>query len=153
MKSEPCEVRTSDRSPNAVQESENCTMNSIKIETTDGSDIEDDEKNTDAVESDSIPNIPHFSIGTENVLARSALLSSTPTATAISLNASTSGTDNKYCNVCDIKFKYLSSYIAHKKSYCRNVQNDLDIGAVTSNQATSVIATTCSSPNQTSVVT
>lgn len=153
MKSEPCEVRTSEPSPNAVQESENSTVNPIKIETTDGSDIEDDEKNADVVDSDSIPIIPHFPIGTENALTRSALLSGTPTLPAISLNASTSGTDNKYCNVCDIKFKYLSSYMAHKKSYCRNVQNDLDIGAVAANQATSVIATTCSSPNQTSVVT
>lgn len=66
----------------------------------------------------------------------------------------TSATDSKYCHVCDIKFKYMSSYMAHKKSYCRNsIQSNLDIGTVPSNQATSVIATTRSSPNQTSVVT
>lgn len=80
------------------------------------------------------------------------MISGTATTGSITLNSS-SEIDNKYCHVCDIKFKYMSSYLAHKKSYCRNIQSDLDIGAVTANQATSVIATTRSSPSQTSVVT
>lgn len=30
------------------------------------------------------------------------------------------GTTAKYCKVCDISFNYLSTFIAHKKYYCRN---------------------------------
>lgn len=153
VKSEPAETKSSDRSPNVVPEIEDAAINPIKIETIDASDNEDDAKSVEAVDCESIPSAQSYPIGTENALARGTLLSGTATASPISLNASTSGGDNKYCNVCDIRFKYLSSYIAHKKSYCRNIPNELDIGAVSSNQATSVIATTCSSPNQTSVVT
>lgn len=153
VKSEPTEPKSIDRSPNIVQEIENTEESSIKIETVDESDNGEDDESADVVDSEPIPLAQSYPIGTENILARSALLSGTATTAPISLNASTSGSDNKYCNVCDIKFKYLNSYIAHKKSYCRNIPNELDMGAVSSNQATSVIATTCSSPNQTSVVT
>lgn len=144
-----------DRSPDPVQEpsNETPTINTIKIETIDASDNEDDAKSVEAIDTEPIPLSQSFPIGTQNALTRSTLVSGSATASPISLNASTSAGDNKYCNVCDITFKYLRSYIAHKKSYCRNIPNELDIGAVASNQATSVIATTCSSPNQTSVVT
>lgn len=125
-------------------------VNAIKTENIDISDNEDNDKNSNNVEPSATQ---PFQIGTENSVSRSTLLSSATAASSISLNASTSGNDNnKYCRVCDINFKYLSSYNAHKKSYCRNIQNDLDISAVAQNQAT-VIATTRSSPNQTSVVT
>lgn len=30
------------------------------------------------------------------------------------------GVTAKYCKVCDISFNYLSTFIAHKKYYCRN---------------------------------
>lgn len=152
MKSEPNESKSSERSPNIIQEpdddDENDVVNSIKTENIDISDNEDDEKNTDFVEPDAKQ---IFKIATENTISRSSLLSATA-AGSMSLNASTSGNDDKYCQTCDIRFKYLNSYLAHKKSYCRNIQNDLDIDSVAQNQAT-VIATTRSSPNQTSVVT
>lgn len=149
MKSEPADPKPLDRSPNIVHEIESPAINVIKIETTDASDNEENEKCVEIIDTDSTHAIQSYQIGTENSLTRATLLSGTATA----LNSSPPVIDNKYCNICDIKFKYLSSYIAHKESYCRNIPNDLDIGAVASNAATSVIATTCSSPKQTSVVT
>lgn len=152
VKSEPQESNSSERSPNVTQETENSTVSTIKIESSSISDNEDDEKRAGIIDTDTISVAQPYQLGTENSIARATLLSGTATASSIPLNASTP-VDDKYCNVCDIKFKYMSSYVAHKKSYCRNIQNDLDIGSVPSNQATSVIATTCSSPNQASVVT
>lgn len=149
VKSEPADLKPIDRSPNVVQENESPAINVIKIETNDASDDEENDKCVEIVETNSTHTVQPYQIGTETSLARATLLSGSATA----LNASPPANDNKYCNVCDIKFKYLNSYIAHKESYCRNISNDLDIGAVASNPATSVIATTCSSPNQTSVVT
>lgn len=149
MKLEPADPKPNDRSPNIVQENENPAINIIKIESNDASDNEENEKCVEIIETNSTHTVQSYQIGTETSLSRATLLSGTATA----LNTSPPANDNKYCNVCDIKFKYLSSYIAHKESYCRNISNDLDIGAVASNPATSVIATTCSSPNQTSVVT
>lgn len=151
VKTEPSDTKSLDRSPNMVQETENAAINIIKIEADDASDNEDNEKCVEIIDNDS-PHAPRpYQIGTghEHSLARATLLSGTATA----LNTSPPASENKYCNVCDIKFKYLNSYLAHKESYCRNIPNDLDIGAVAANPATSVIATTCSSPNQTSVVT
>lgn len=150
---EPQESNSSERSPSVTQETDNSTVNTIKVENSILSDNEDDEKSADITDTDAISVAQPYQLGTENSIARATLLSGMATASTIPLNASTSGDDNKYCNICDIKFKYMSSYIAHKKSYCRNIPNDLDIGSVSSNQATSVIATTCSSPNQASVVT
>lgn len=156
MKSEPADPKPLDRSPNIVPESQSPAINNvIKIEANDASDNEENEECVEVIESnDSNHAVQPYQIGTENSLARATLLSGTATA----LNSSPPTNENRYCNVCDIKFKYLSSYIAHKEhyckqSYCRNIPNDLDIGPVASNPATSVIATTCSSPNQTSVVT
>lgn len=146
MKSEPAESKSSERSPNVIPETNDTVVNTIKVENVDISDYEEDEKNSDIADSDSAQ--PYH---IENSLSRTTLLS---TATgSISLNASTSEADNKYCHICDIKFKYMSSYIAHKKSYCRNIPSELDMGSVTASPASSVIATTRSSPNQTSVVT
>lgn len=149
MKSEPVEPKPLDRSPNIVQENEIPAINVIKIETDDASDTEENDKCVEIIDTNSTHSIQPYQIGTETSLARATLLS----GSAAALNSSPPAIDNKYCNVCDIKFKYMSSYLAHKESYCRNISNDLNIGAVASNAATSVIATTCSSPNQTSVVT
>lgn len=149
MKSEPAEPKSMDRSPGIDQEIETPAISVIKIETNDASDSEENEKCVEIIDTNSTHSVHPYQIGTETSLARATLLS----GSAAALNASPPAIDNKYCNVCDIKFKYLSSYLAHKESYCRNISNDLDIGAVASNAATSVIATTCSSPNQTSVVT
>ncbi|XP_031619091.1 zinc finger protein ush isoform X2 [Contarinia nasturtii] len=140
VKTEPSESKSSDRSPILIPESNDIVMNTIKIENVEISDNEDDEKSSDIADSDSARTFQRSSHVTRT------LLSGVTTANSISLNASTSGDDNKYCHVCDIKFKYMSSYIAHKKSYCRNVPNELDIGPVTPNPPRS-------SPNQTSVVT
>lgn len=35
-------------------------------------------------------------------------------------------TEPKYCNICDIKFNYLNTFIAHKKFYCKNVTTDIE---------------------------
>lgn len=150
MKSEPSESKLPENSPKAAPDTDEIVINSIKTENIDISDNEEDEeKNSDIADSEINQS---YQISTENAVPRSSLISGTAATGSITLNASPE-IDNKYCHVCDIKFKYMSSYIAHKKSYCRNIQSDLDIGAVTSNQATSVIATTRSSPSQTSVVT
>lgn len=149
MKTEPAEPKPMNRSPIIVQESETPAISVIKIETNDVSDDEENDKCVEIIKTNSTHAIHPYQIGTETSLARATLLS----GSAAALNSSPPAIDNKYCNVCDIKFKYMSSYLAHKESYCRNISNDLDIGAVASNAATSVIATTCSSPNQTSVVT
>lgn len=138
-----------------VQEPENPSINIVKIET--DNDTSDNEENDKCVEIIDTTDSTHstaqpYQIGTgqeSNSLSRSSTLLR-GTAAALN-NSSPPASENRYCNVCDIKFKYLNSYIAHKESYCRNSTNDLDIGG--SNPATSVIATTCSSPNQTSVVT
>lgn len=149
VKSEPAEPKPLDRSPNVIQENETPAITVIKIESNDVSDNEENEKCVEIIDTNSSHTVQPYQIGTETSLARATLLSGSANA----LNSSPPAIENKYCNVCDIKFKYLSSYIAHKESYCRNISNDLDIGAVATNPATSVIATTCSSPNQTSVVT
>lgn len=135
-----------------VQETENSAINIVKIEADDASDNEDNDKCVEIIDTDSTHATQPYQIGTgqENSLTRPTSLLS---ATATALNSSPPTIENKYCNVCDIKFKYLNSYIAHKESYCRNIPNDVDFDAVAANPATSVIATTCSSPNQTSVVT
>ncbi|XP_055301401.1 zinc finger protein ush isoform X2 [Sitodiplosis mosellana] len=149
VKSEPPESKSLERPPSVIQETNDAVANNIKIENVDISDNEDDEKNSDVADSDSVQRfLP------ENSLVRTSLLSGVPAPGSISLNASTSEVDNKYCRICDIKFKYMSSYIAHKKSYCRNMESGLDIGpVVTSSPVSSVIASTRSSPNQASVVT
>lgn len=148
VKSEPIETKPSERPPSVVEEANDTVVNTIKIENVDISDNEEDEKSSEINDTDSVPRfLP------ESSLVRSSLLSG-PTPGTISLSASTSEVDNKYCRICDIKFKYMNSYIAHKKSYCRNMQNELDIGSVVApSPASSVIASTRSSPNQASVVT
>lgn len=133
MKSEPSENKIAERSANNNQHGDHI-VNSIKVENLDSTDNEDDEKISE-------PDSVSYKIGTEKSLA----------VTPISLNST--GNDNKYCHTCNIHFNYMSSYMAHKKSYCRNIPTDLDMDAVASNQAASVIATTRSSPSQTSVVT
>lgn len=35
--------------------------------------------------------------------------------------------DIKYCHICNIKFNYHKSFIAHKKFYCRAVTSDMDV--------------------------
>lgn len=50
----------------------------------------------------------------------------------------------KYCNICDIKFNYLNTFIAHKKFYCKNS----DVEMVDS---TPVLSTTPTNNSSTSV--
>lgn len=64
----------------------------------------------------------------------------------LELNDSLSNSiDTKYCNICNIKFTYLKSFIAHKKFYCRAVTSDVDAA-----KRTVLTAATRSSPNQSS---
>lgn len=37
--------------------------------------------------------------------------------------------DTKYCNICDIKFNFLNTYIAHKQFYCKAATNAMDAAA------------------------
>lgn len=38
-------------------------------------------------------------------------------------------TDQKYCKKCDIKFNYYSTFIAHKKFYCKSEVTERDTGS------------------------
>lgn len=40
--------------------------------------------------------------------------------------ATSPASEPKYCNICDIKFNYLNTFIAHKKFYCKTSKPDLD---------------------------
>lgn len=144
-----------ERSPKANNDNDEAVVKTIKIENIDISDSEENEKCSNVTDEEPMPVTHSIRINSENSVSRGTLMSGNANPSPISIDATTtSATDSKYCHVCDIKFKYMSSYMAHKKSYCRNsIQSNLDIGTVPSNQATSVIATTRSSPNQTSVVT
>lgn len=52
---------------------------------------------------------------------------------------------SKYCDVCNIKFNFLNSFIAHKTYYCKKVKTSVD-------GAPSVLVSANLSPNQTSVL-
>lgn len=32
----------------------------------------------------------------------------------------------KYCNICDITFNYMNTFMAHKKFYCKAVTTDME---------------------------
>lgn len=51
-------------------------------------------------------------------------------------------TEPKYCNICDIKFNYLNTFIAHKKFYCKNVTSDIENNsAITQPQSAATVLT------------
>lgn len=57
-------------------------------------------------------------------------------------SAAGSGPGPKYCNVCDIKFNYLNTFIAHKKFYCKNAKNEMvDSPVVVANATKSPVMT------------
>lgn len=131
-------------------EKPNSVMPTIKVEHTDTSDNEENDKRSNA--ETPTPSAKPYQIDSNN--SESSI--SSKAGVPISLNTLntatiTAGADTKYCHVCDIKFNYLNTFIAHKQFYCKNIQNDLD--ATTANAATAVISKARSSPNQTSVVT
>lgn len=95
---------------------------------------------------------PYHKLDAETVAKRS-ILSDTSSISMNALNPPGAGTEMRYCHVCDIKFNYLNTFIAHKKFYCKNLQNDIDASSAATNQPAAVITTARSSPNQTSVVT
>lgn len=125
-------------------------MNVIKTEHIDLSDNEDDDKRSD-IESESSIIKQYNKLDAETM--RKTILTD---ASSISMNAlNTGATDPKYCHVCDIKFTYLDTFLAHKRHYCKSLRNDLDATSATTNSAViaTAIKTARSSPNQTSVVT
>lgn len=131
-------MKAPEPSPTVVPDVSNVVSTTIKIEHTDASDNEDEDKPSDANDLD------HSKLHPSN----EKRTNDASIATRISLlNASTAATlvvdDSKYCHGCEIKFSSQSTFMAHKRYYCKNVQKEFD-GAS---------AATRSSPNQTSVVT
>lgn len=135
IKSEPIEVKASEPSPVIIPEENNVVGSIIKIEHIDASDNEDDDKHSDGDDVDRNRLYPTLD----------GPSSDTSLATRILLNANAAATltadDANYCHGCDIKFSSQSTFIAHKRYYCKNVQKEFDAAA------------TRSSPNQASVVT
>lgn len=135
VKSEPLEVKAPEPSPTIIPDD---VSNVIKIEHTDASDNDDDDKQSEVDDLDrnklfpTIENRPNDA----SIATRIALLNASTAAALVQ-------DDAKYCHGCDIKFSSHSTFLAHKRYYCKNVQNDFD----------GTSAATRSSPNQTSVVT
>lgn len=150
MKSEPQEIKASEPSPTILEEKNEPIVSVIKTEHIELSDNEDEDKKSDVVESIS-PTLNKQYDKMDAEIMKKTILGDASSLSMNSLNVG--GTDTKYCHVCDIKFNYLNTFIAHKKFYCKSIQSDLDASGATTNQATAVIATARSSPNQTSVVT
>lgn len=120
--------------------------NVIKIEQTDLSDDEvevTDIKSTANVEpigslkytksyqsADAVENISSRSL-TANahspVLAKGHAMAANNAAAAAA--AVVGNIDTKYCNICDIKFNFLNTYIAHKQFYCKAATNAMDAAA------------------------
>lgn len=105
------------------------------------------ENSNDATEDDSdVEPLPSniktqlHSISDHNSSSLSPPISTQLPVSAISANLD--GSSN-YCDVCDIKFNYLNSLIAHKKYYCKNVKTNVDAGTnLSPNQQTTVLART-----------
>lgn len=136
IKSEPIEIKASEPSPVTISEENNVVGSIIKIEHTDASDNEEDDKHSDADDLDRSRLYPTLDgpSGDASLATRISLLNANAAATL-------TADDVNYCHGCDIKFSSQSTLIAHKRYYCKNVQNEFD-GAATR-----------SSPNQASVVT
>lgn len=101
------------------------------------------ENNHDAADDDS--DVEHLSSNIKPQLRsisdhNSSSLS--PPVSQLSVPAISANLDDlsKYCDVCDIKFTFLNSFVAHKKYYCKNVKTNVDTGS------------NLSSPNQTTVL-
>lgn len=115
--------------------------NVIKIEQTDLSDDEvevNDTKSTANVEpigslkytksyqsADTVENISR-SLGANS---HSPILSKGHAMTANNAAAVVGNIDTKYCNICDIKFNFLNTYIAHKQFYCKAATDAMDAAA------------------------
>lgn len=61
-------------------------------------------------------------------------------------------TEPKYCNICDITFNYLNTFIAHKKFYCKNVTTDMNTNSSAITQPQSAAATVLTRTAETSVL-
>lgn len=59
-----------------------------------------------------------------------AALPPPPPPRPLSASSPSSATDTKYCHICDIKFNYLNTFMAHKQFYCVNKTTDMDVGNV-----------------------
>lgn len=54
---------------------------------------------------------------------------------------SASPTEPKYCHICDIKFTYLNTYLAHKQFYCKKTKPDIsDASGTTTSPRVSPVA-------------
>lgn len=151
IKSEPVEVRAPEPSPTNrhTPDEDPTSVSVIKIEHTDPSDNEDDDKRSDVDDLDRNKLYPTLDGHTNDtsLATRISLVNTNAATAAIAVN-------DKYCHGCDIKFSSQSTFIAHKRFYCKNVQNDFDgASATATNQTAAGLPATRSSPNQTSVVT
>lgn len=67
--------------------------------------------------------------------------------------SSPSSADTKYCHICDIKFNYLNTFMAHKQFYCAKKTSSSDLVDVSSNvQASGGGAGPRTSPSVTATV-
>lgn len=98
IKTEPAEPIDTNRSSSDIEVINEPPLKRIKLEAKDVG--ADDKTVTEAIESDYK--------AADN---RSTIVAST---------------EPKYCNICDITFNYLNTFIAHKKFYCKNVTADID---------------------------
>lgn len=145
VKSEPIEIKpaTPDVNVDVVPDAETNETNVIKIEQTDLSDDEvevNDIKSSTNVEpigspkytksyqsADTVENISR----SHGAKSHSPILSKGHAMTANSAAAAAvvGNIDTKYCNICDIKFNFLNTYIAHKQFYCKAATNAMDAAA------------------------
>lgn len=113
MKTEPGEPIDTNRSSSDIEVIKEPPLKMIKLE---AKEINVDDKTvTDVIESD-------YKTADKSIVA---------------------STEPKYCNICDIKFNYLNTFIAHKKFYCKNITSDIEnnSSAITQPQSATTVLT------------
>lgn len=135
VKTEPEESRPAPRITTPIPVDIVQSPKVIKIEIKDSADDIDE----------TLPEIHQPIIAPPEIIINPVALSQISPTRAPQPTAPVPITDTKYCHICDIKFNYLNTFIAHKKFYCKTIKQDLD-------GATSVI-TSNNSPSPASVVT
>lgn len=144
VKSEPLEIKSTTPEVNVdvMPDAAINKVNVIKIENTDLSDDEvevNEVKSTGNIEpigshkftksyqtTDAIETISRSLIAKSHspILAKSHTMTANNAAAAAA--AVVGNIDTKYCNICDIKFNFLNTYIAHKQFYCKAASNAMD---------------------------
>lgn len=144
VKSEPPEIKSTTPEVNveaATDAAPNSNANVIKIEQADLSDddVEVNEvqssPNVEPIRSQKFTNSYQSTDAVETISrslianSHSPLLTKSHAMTANNAAAVVGNIDTKYCNICDIKFNFLNTYIAHKQFYCKAAPNAIDAPA------------------------